>query len=113
MARNRTITILCVAAMALANLASAQAPPRTAGIVKASTADGLTVTNSAGKDVTVSVPSAAQVVQVPPGSTNLSSATPTTLSNISAGDKVIVTGPAGDAPDSLHAVRVIVMKSAA
>ncbi len=52
-------------------------------------------------------------MQVPPGITNLSSATPTTLSNVSVGDRVLVTGTVGDAPDSLHAVRVIVMKSAA
>ncbi len=99
--------------MALANVASAQTPPRASGTVKASAADSLTITNSAGKDVTVSVPSAAQVVQVPPGITNLSSATPTTLSNVSVGDRVLVTGTVGDAPDALHAVRVIVMKSAA
>jgi hypothetical protein len=99
--------------MAIAGVASAQAPPRASGTVKVTAADSLTVTNSAGKDVTVAVPSGAQVVQVPPGSTNLSSATPTTFSNISIGDKVLVTGTAGDAPDSLHAVRVVVMKSEA
>ena len=113
MARSKAITILCMAALAIAGVASAQAPPHASGTVKATAADGITVTNSAGKDITVAVPTAAQVVQVPPGSKTLADATPTTLSSISAGDKVIVTGTAGDAPDSLHAVRVIVMKSAA
>jgi len=103
-----------MAALAIAGVASAQTPtPRAAGTVKASTADSLTITNSAGKDVTIAVPSAAQVMQVPPGSTSLSSATPSALSDIAVGDKVLVTGTAGDAPESLHAVRVIVMKSAA
>jgi co-chaperonin GroES (HSP10) len=102
-----------MAALALAGVAGAQATPRATGTVKATAADGITVTTSAGKDVTVAVPSAAQVVQVPPGSTNLSAATPTTLSNISVGDKVLVTGTAGDTPDALHAARVVVMKSAA
>jgi len=101
-----------MAALAIAGIAGAQTAPRTSGTVKATAADSLTVTNAAGQDVTVAVPSAAQVVQVPPGSKTLAGATPTTFSNIAAGDKVIVTGTAGDAPDSLHAVRVIVMKSA-
>ena len=102
-----------MAALALAGIAGAQAPPRATGTVKSSAADSFTVTTSTGQDVTVAVPSAAQVVQVPPGSKTLSDATPTTLGNVSIGDKVLVTGTAGDAPDSLHAVRVIVMKSAA
>jgi len=102
-----------MAALALAGVAGAQATPRATGTVKATAADSITVTTSAGKDVTVAIPSAAQVVQVPPGSTNLSAATPTTLGNISIGDKVLVTGTAGDTPDSLHAARVVVMKSAA
>jgi len=112
MARTRAITIFCMAALVIAGFAGAQTP-RASGTVKATAADSITVTNSAGKDVTVAVPTAAQVVQVPPGSTNLSAATPTTLSNISVGDKVLVTGTVGDASDSLHAVRVVVMKSAA
>jgi co-chaperonin GroES (HSP10) len=117
MTRSKTITILRTAVLALASLTSlasaqAPAPPRLTGTVKASTAQGFTVTNPAGLDVAVTVPDAVKVMQVPPGSTTLSSATQITLAEIAIGDKVLVTGTAGDAPTALTATRVIVMKSA-
>ncbi len=92
----------------------AQGPvPRTSGTVKAATATSLTVTAAPGQDVMVTVTSDAKVLQVAPGSKDLSAAAPIALSGIVAGDKVLITGTAGDAPGALHATRVIVMKSAA
>jgi co-chaperonin GroES (HSP10) len=111
------IRIFWTAALAIAGVANAQAPaatpaPSVSGTVKTATAQSLTVTNAAGQDVTVTVPDAAKVLQVPPGSKDLKSATTIALSDIAVGDKVLVSGTAGDASDSLHARRVVVMKSA-
>lgn len=93
---------------------SAQAPaaPRASGTVKAGGDHSLTVTSAAGQEVTILVAETTKFLQVAPGSTDLKSATPTTLDNVSTGDKVLVTGTAGDEPAALHAVRIIVMKSA-
>jgi hypothetical protein len=78
--------------------------------VKTTNATGLTLTTAAG-EVTVTVPAAAKVLVVPPGSKDLKSATAGSLADITPGDKAIVTGTAGDAPTSLTAARVILMKA--
>jgi co-chaperonin GroES (HSP10) len=81
-----------------------------AGTVKSTGANSLTLTTAAGQDVVVSVPDAAKILVVPPGSKDLKSATAGTASDIAVGDKVLVTGTAGDTT-SLTATRVILMKS--
>jgi hypothetical protein len=86
------------------------AVPHSAGTVKTTNATGLTLTTAAG-EVTVTVPAAAKVLVVPPGSKDLKSATAGSLADITPGDKAIVTGTAGDAPTSLTAARVILMKA--
>ncbi len=48
---------------------------RQAGTVKSTSATGLTLTTAAGQDVTVTVPDAAKVLVVAPGSRDLKSAT--------------------------------------
>jgi Cu/Ag efflux protein CusF len=86
------------------------AVPHQAGTVKSVSANSLTLTTSAGQDVAVSVSGAAKILVVPPGSKDLKSATAGVVSDIVAGDKVLVTGTAGDTT-SLTATRVILMKS--
>jgi hypothetical protein len=90
---------------------AAAKPPSASGMVKATDATGLTLTTTAGASVTVTVPATAKVLVVPPGAKDLKSATVGSLSDVAAGDKAIVTGTAGDAPTSLNAVRVILMKA--
>jgi len=51
-----------------------------------------------------------RVVQLPPGSTDLKAATPIALTDIAVGDRVLITGKAGDA-GTLTASRIILMKS--
>jgi hypothetical protein len=63
--------------------------------------------------VAVTVPAAAKILVVPPGSKTLQSATPGALSDIAPGDRALVTGTAGDTAASLTAERVILMKAAA
>lgn len=110
-----TINIVLAAMLAALSSAAvgAQTAPRVSGSVKASAAQSLTVTDATGKDVAVSVPGTATVLQVAPGSKDLKSATPIALADIVAGDKVLVTGTSGDEAGSLHATRVVVIKSTA
>lgn len=91
--------------------AQAPAPARVSGTVKAISSDELTVTSTAGQEVKIGVSEATKFLQVAPGSKDLSAANPTTLNGIVAGDKVLVTGSAGEAAGSLRASRVVVMKS--
>ena len=94
---------------AVAQTQGAAATQRQAGTVKSTSATGLTLTTTAGQDVTVAVPDTAKVLVVAPGSKDLKSATDGTLSDVAAGDKVLVTlTPGGDA-----AARVILMKAQA
>jgi hypothetical protein len=114
----KTIAGLAAGVLALAGVfsASAQTPaaaPHASGTVKATTDTGITVTTTAGQDYTVAVPAAASILEVAPGSHDLKSATPAHLGDIAVGDKVLVTGAAGDTGTALTAQRIIVMKSAA
>ena len=105
-----------VLALAGAFGAHAQAPagaPHASGTVKTTTDTAITVTTTAGQDYTVTVPAAASILEVAPGSHDLKSATPAHLGDIAVGDKVLVTGSADDTGTALTAQRVIVMKSAA
>src|ERR1700679_2311692 len=96
----------------LAQDAAAPAAQRAAGTVKSASATGLTLTTTAGQDVTVTVPATVKVLVVPPGSKDLKSATDGTPSDVTPGDRVLVTGAAG-ADGALTAQRVIVMKAQA
>ncbi|MGI4830563.1 MAG: hypothetical protein ACRYFU_20550 [Janthinobacterium lividum] len=87
------------------------AAPRQSGTVKAVTSHDLVLTTAAGQDYAVTVPEKTRVLLVPPGSHDLSAAQPGTIGDIAAGDRVIVSGTAGDAGAMLNATRVIVMKS--
>jgi hypothetical protein len=107
---SKGLTVLLLAAVA--GVAGAQAAPRLSGTVKAAAAQSLTVTNATGQDVSVALTDSSKLVQVPPGSTTLAGAAPIAVGDISVGDKVLVTGTAGDDASSLHAARVVVMKSA-
>ncbi len=94
----------------------AQAPAAPAatsqrGTVKSVSGTSLTISTDAGQTSTITVAPAARIVQVAPGSTDLKAAQAITLTDISAGDKVLVTGRAGEAADQFTASRVILMKS--
>jgi hypothetical protein len=101
------------AAPVLAQTAATPAEQHLAGTVKAISATGLTLTTTAGQDVIVTVPDAAKVLVVAPGSKDLKSATAGTLSNVAQGDRVLVTGTADSGGAALTATRVILMKAQA
>jgi co-chaperonin GroES (HSP10) len=102
-----------IAAPALAQSAAATAAVRQAGTVKSTDATSLTLTTTAGQDITVAVPEAAKVLVVAPGSKDLKSATEGTLSDVTPGDRVLVTGTAGENGSAMTAARVILMKAQA
>ncbi|RXH57202.1 copper-binding protein [Granulicella sibirica] len=93
----------------------AAAPAATAssqrGTVKAVTGSSLTLSTDAGKDVAVTLSDKVRVLQVAPGSKDLKDATTIQVTDVAVGDKVLVTGKAGDTPDTMTVSRVIVMKS--
>ena len=99
------------AAMPSQTPAAAPAVARQIGTVKAISDHSLTLTTDAGQPVTVSVADAARILQLAPGSTDLKSAQTIALTDIAVGDRVLVTGKAGDDAGSLTASRVILMKS--
>lgn len=95
----------------------AQAPAAAAtaserGTVSAVSGNSITMAADGGQAVAVTVAPGARILQIPVGSTDLKTATTVQLSDIAAGDHILVTGKPGDTPASFNAVRVILMKSA-
>jgi len=84
---------------------------RQLGTVKAIAGNTLTLMTDAGQEVVVSVADGARILQLAPGSTDLKTAQTITLADIAAGDRVLVTGKAGDSAGAFAASRVILMKS--
>jgi co-chaperonin GroES (HSP10) len=92
--------------------AAAPAPAaRQLGTVTAIAGNSLTLKTDAGQPVVVSVPDGARILQLAPGSTDLKTAQTIALKDIEVGDRVLVSGKAGDNPDTFAAARVILMKS--
>lgn len=87
--------------------------PRQSGTVKAATDHDFVLTDASGQDHAVTVPAGARVLIVPPGSKDLSAAAPGALTDLQPGDRVMVTGRAGEAGPGINAVRVLVMKGSA
>ncbi len=91
--------------------AAAAAAPRQIGTVKAIEGNNVTLTTDAGQQVTVTLGAEAKIVKLPPGSTDLKTATPGTAADIAVGDRALVTGKAGDTAVPFTPVRVVLMKS--
>jgi len=102
---------LCAVAAAQTPTASAPAAARQIGTVKAVAGSSLTLTTDAGQEVVVGVADGARILQLAPGSTDLKTAQTITLTDIAVGDRVLVSGKAGDASAGFAATRVILMKS--
>ncbi len=89
---------------------AAIAPARQLGTVTAIDERALTLTTAAGKTVSLLIGHDSVVLLLPPGSTDLKSATESSFAAISVGDRVLVNAKPGDAT---HVARVVLMKSAA
>jgi co-chaperonin GroES (HSP10) len=97
-------------AKAAAQAPAAAASARQIGTVKAISGNTLTLAADGGAQMTVTVADGARVLQLAPGSTDLKSAQQIALSDVTVGDRVLVTGKSGD-DGSFSASRVILMKS--
>jgi co-chaperonin GroES (HSP10) len=97
--------------MAQAPAATPAAAARQLGTVTAIAGNSLTLKTDAGQEVVVSVPDGARILQLAPGSTDLKTAQTIALKDIEVGDRVLVSGKAGDSANSFAAARVILMKS--
>jgi co-chaperonin GroES (HSP10) len=105
---------LSVCGMGLMAQAPAAAPTpaaRQLGTVTAVAGNSLTLKTDGGQEVVVSVPDGARILQLAPGSTDLKTAQTIALKDIAPGDRVLVSGKAGDTAGSFSAARVILMKS--
>jgi co-chaperonin GroES (HSP10) len=91
--------------------AVAPAGGRQIGTVKQVSGSTMTLATDAGQSVEVTLTDSGRIVQLPPGSTDLKAATPIKLADIAVGDRVLVTGKAGDAANQITAARIILMKS--
>ncbi|MGI4756846.1 MAG: DUF5666 domain-containing protein, partial [Janthinobacterium lividum] len=116
---SRAVLAVALAGVGYGSGAFAQTAPsaassatRVLGTVKSISANTLTVTTDAGATATVTLSDTVRVQQLAPGSTDLKTAQAGTVDAIAAGDRVLLSGTAGDA-GALTANRVILMKSAA
>ena len=101
---------------AAAQSPASPAPASTArqiGTVKTIDGPTLTLTTDTAQQVTVLMAPNARVVQLAPGSTDLKTAQPGSLSEVTSGDRVLVTGSAGETAGSFTATRLILMKAGA
>ena len=90
--------------------APSQAPvAKQVGVVKSINGNALTLTTDSGTDIVVQVVSNAKMVRVAPGETDLKSATPIQLSDLHAGDRILVRGQPSSDGKPFVAIGVIAM----
>jgi hypothetical protein len=83
---------------------------RKVGTLKSIGNGTLVVKPDSGADVTVTVPDSTRIVRLAPGQNDLKSAAPMQLKDVQVGDRMLVRGVPGSAPDSVMAVSIVVMK---
>jgi hypothetical protein len=107
--------LLSILLLAVSAVVHAQAPVKAVGTVQGITGSVITLKTDDGQQVTVQVLDNAKLIQIPPGSKDLSVQQPFALTDIVTGDRILVTGKPADAstaaPTVLNALRVILMKS--
>lgn len=81
-----------------------------AGVVESISGHNVVLKPDNGAEVNVTLAENARVLRVEPGQTDLRSAQAITLDQIQPGDRLLVRGTAGDAPDSLQASVAVLMK---
>ncbi len=82
---------------------------RPIGVVTKLQAGSLTLHTDAGPDLLIELGDGVSFLRVPPGATNLNTATKITMSEISTGDRVLVRGRISEDQKSIIATSVIVM----
>lgn len=111
-----TALSLAMPLAAQTNPATAEAPQGNAvaknvGVVKSISGNSLVLRTDAGPEITVSLADGARILRLAPGQTDLKSAHPITMSELQAGDRMLVRGRSGD-KDTIAATTIVVMKQA-
>ena len=101
---------VCVALLAVAVVASAQAPKPFRGTITAISGNTLTVKTDADGVQQVNVPATATLKRVAPGQTDLKSAETIPLTDLAAGDRVLVTPDPNATEATAQALRIIAIK---
>ena len=99
---------LAAAPAAAQNAPSGQAA-RASGDVTQVQPGHLSIHTLKGADVQVVLPDGVKLLRVPPGAKDLSNAVAIAVTDISPGDRAVVIGRPGEEPQSINAVRVVVM----
>ena len=68
--------------------------------------------DSGGADVAATVPDSTRILRLPPGSRDLKTATPIQLKDIQPGDRILLRGAPGSAPDTITATTIVMMTQA-
>lgn len=112
------LVLLVFASLPAASIAKGQATPAapktppTVGTIKSITGNSLVLTTDSGSELKVQLTADVKVLRVPPGSKDLKEAVPMQLSDLQAGDRILVRGKPGEDASSLVATTVVAMKKA-
>src|ERR1700688_1559294 len=79
------------------------------GTVKSISGNAVVLTTDSGAEITVVLADSARILRATPGQTDLKSATPSQISDIRVGDRVLAIGPSGEG-NSFTASTLVVMK---
>src|ERR1700746_3832587 len=92
---------------------AATAAARVVGTVQSISGKSLTVISDSGTTSSVLVEEATKLLQIEPGKTNLSEATPLSFTELQPGDRVLVRGILADDGKTIRAASLIAVKKAA
>src|SRR5438309_11874415 len=105
------LCLMMALAFCLATIAAAQAAPGVAiGTVKSISGNAIVLAADAGDTINVTVQDNARLLRIAPGETDLKKASPLTLTDVQAGDRIRVRGTPSADGKSIAAVSVIAIK---
>ena len=102
--------MLVLATHASAQTAATPKTPPAVGTIKSISEGTLTLKTDSGTELKVQLPAEVKVVRVPPGSKDLKEAVTIQLSDLQAGDRILVRGKAGEDASSFVASTVVALK---
>ncbi len=83
---------------------------RVVGVIKSLNGNSITLTTDSGSEVNVLIGPTTRLVRMAPGQTDLKSASPTQLSDVQVGDRMLAGGAGSDDGKSVSATSAVIMK---
>lgn len=80
------------------------------GTVKSVSGNTITFKVDSGPAFTAEIQDNTRILRIPAGQTDLKNATPIKLDDVQVGDRMLVRGKAGETPDAMVALQVVIMK---